>query len=103
MSDYRGPERRENTCTQHGEIASIRGKLNLLLLVFGALISLVAYNIHSTQQIQVFVAEQIAKIEGQINAVNVRAKSADDVVHDNRVIIQDHETRLRYLENRLER
>lgn len=97
---YTGPARRSYTCSEHGEVASIAGKLNVIAGLFATLLGLVGYNIHTTQQIQVRVAEQVATLSGQISSANARAHAVEDVVQENRGMIKDLDKRVRYIENR---
>jgi hypothetical protein len=100
---YLGPERRTNTCSEHQEVTAIRSKLNLLLLVFLTLLGLIGYNIDATQKIEVRITEQITKLGGQISSTNVRARAVENVIDEAIKRIDDHEQRLRYLENRREK
>jgi hypothetical protein len=98
--NHSGPGRRSHTCSEHGEVASIAGKLNIIAGLFATLLSLVGYNIHTTQQIQVRVAEQVATLGGELSSANVRAHAIEDIVRGNSGMIKDLDQRVRYIENR---
>lgn len=89
-----------NVCREHSEVSEIKGRISLLLVVLTTMLGLTGYNIYCTQQIQVTVAREITKLGGQISSTNVRARASDDLIHENRVILNDHEQRIRYLESR---
>lgn len=97
--NYTGNERRSHTCSEHGEVASIAGKLNVIAGLFVTLLGLVGYNIHTTQQIQVRVAEQVAILGGKISSANARAHAVQAAVQENRGMIKDLDQRVRYIEN----
>jgi hypothetical protein len=99
-ADYQGPERRASTCSEHSEVAAVKGKLSLLLLLLVSLLGLIGYNIHSTMQIQVRVESQVAKIGGQITAASLRTQATERVLGDHSLRLEDHEQRLRILERR---
>jgi hypothetical protein len=89
-----------NVCSEHSEVSAIKGRMSLLLIVLTTMLGLVGYNIHTTQQIQVRVAEQVATLGGQISSANARAHAVEDVVQENRGMIKGLDQRVRYIENR---
>ncbi len=93
-----------SNCTDHtsmtDRVASISGKLSLMVALFLGIMGLIGYNIHATQQIEVRVAQEIAKIGGQLAGCSLRLKHLEAAVAGNGLRIDDHEQRLRSIERR---
>lgn len=93
-------DKEKTTCEEHGQVASMRGRLNTLIGLLSVLLMLIGYDIHTTQQIEVRVTEQVAKLGGEIMAAGLRQEGLYREVERNGAAIDDHEQRLRALENR---
>ncbi len=103
MSEYTGEERRAN-CGAHSDtiktVLAAASLMRWILVILPLLLSLVGYNVYVTQQMQVVMMSNFAKIGGQLTTASTKMRAIQHSVDINTGRIDDHEQRLRVLEQR---
>lgn len=103
MPAYTGDERRHN-CNDHNnmiiDVAGVRSLMRWLIVLLPLLLTLVGYNIHATQQMAVGIAKQVSRVGGQLSTASVRIKNIERGIVANSQRLDDHEQRIRDLEQR---
>lgn len=91
-----------SACTHSGdtqaEMAGLRAFMRWVVVLFSLLISLVGYDIHTTQQMKVQVTKKVGQIGSQISSCYLKIERNAEEIEGHGQWLREHEKRIQSLE-----